>query len=212
MSTGGPLSGAPTPHGTNNGYRNYGCRCDACVEAGRSYQLAWKRSRHPEIYCPRTDIPGERWVPMVEVDGDWLISDYGRVVHSKRPGVVLDLETTSNGYLVLSRRNGRFAIHRAVARAFHGPKPFPEAVARHLNDVRTDNRAVNISWGTYSQNMHDRTRNGRDPNANRTHCNYGHEYSQVKNVSKNGVRRRCLTCHRERERARNQAKRAQAAA
>ena len=53
-----------------------------------------------------------------------------------------------------------FAIHILVAENFIGPKPFPEAVVRHKNDIKTQNNHENLEWGTRRQNMADAKRNG----------------------------------------------------
>lgn len=47
-----------------------------------------------------------------------------------------------------------------VCTAWHGPKPFDGARVRHLNDVRTDDRPVNLAWGTHSDDALDAYRNG----------------------------------------------------
>jgi hypothetical protein len=50
-------------------------------------------------------------------------------------------------------------VHRLVCEARHGPKPFPDAVIRHLNDIQTDNRPENLQWGTPEENRADQIRN-----------------------------------------------------
>lgn len=35
----------PTPHGTHNGYVNWGCRCDQCREAHRIHVVEWRATR-----------------------------------------------------------------------------------------------------------------------------------------------------------------------
>ena len=44
---------------------------------------------------------------------------------------------------------------------FVGPKPYPRAEARHLNDISLDDRLENLAWGTHAENMADAVRNGR---------------------------------------------------
>lgn len=39
------LAASDPRHGTNNGYNNYGCRCEPCVKAGRAYQAARRRAQ-----------------------------------------------------------------------------------------------------------------------------------------------------------------------
>ena len=43
--------------------------------------------------------------------------------------------------------------------AWVGPKPFPKAVSRHLNDDSLDDRIENLAWGTQLENMEDAERN-----------------------------------------------------
>jgi len=54
------------------------------------------------------------------------------------------------------------SVHRLVAEAFLEPKPFDKALVRHKNDNPTDNRVENLCWGTYSDNLNDRIRNGKN--------------------------------------------------
>lgn len=61
----------------------------------------------------------------------------------------------------------RLAVHRLVAREFLGPRPSPEHVVRHLNGDKTDNRAVNLAWGTAKENSMDRERHGRTARGDR---------------------------------------------
>ena len=51
-------------------------------------------------------------------------------------------------------------VSHLCAAAFIGPKPSPKHCVLHANDVRTDNRAENIRWGTRAENISDAVRNG----------------------------------------------------
>lgn len=100
------------------------------------------------------DIPG--WP-------NYLASSAGRIRNRhRRPGI---MRTNGKKYLMLTLcRDGHRAqclVHRLIALAFHGEPPYPRAQARHLNDHSTDNRAVNIAWGTVRDNADDAERNGR---------------------------------------------------
>ncbi len=68
------------------------------------------------------------------------------------------------GYLyATSMQDGqrkRIYLHRALCEHFHGPAPAGRPMARHLNDVREDNRRENLAWGSGKENADDRTRNG----------------------------------------------------
>lgn len=70
------------------------------------------------------------------------------------------------------RGSGYHAQPRAilVCTAWHGPKPFPSAEVRHLNDIHDDDRPFNLAWGTHQQNIQDAVRNG-------THNFVGNKYA-----------------------------------
>ncbi|WP_205048998.1 HNH endonuclease signature motif containing protein [Paracoccus sp. SY] len=44
-------------------------------------------------------------------------------------------------------------VHQLVCEAFHGPKPFPEAVVLHLDEDGLNNRPENLRWGTQKENL-----------------------------------------------------------
>ena len=44
-------------------------------------------------------------------------------------------------------------VHQLVCEAFHGPKPFPEAVVIHLDEDAHNNRPENLKWGTQKENL-----------------------------------------------------------
>ena len=51
-------------------------------------------------------------------------------------------------------------VHRLVADAFLPPHDEGQDQIRHLNGVKTDNRDVNLKWGTAQENAEDRERHG----------------------------------------------------
>lgn len=44
-------------------------------------------------------------------------------------------------------------VHQLVCEAFHGPKPFPEAVVIHLDENAHNNCPENLKWGTQKENL-----------------------------------------------------------
>jgi hypothetical protein len=52
-----------------------------------------------------------------------------------------------------ARHFGNIKIHQAICEAFHGPKPFPNAVVIHINEDAHDNRPENLRWGTQKENL-----------------------------------------------------------
>lgn len=96
----------------------------------------------------------------------WVTYADGRVGFYRGTVLEQSLTPTGSGKLYFTvtlthvsgrRRNCRVA--NLVLAGHVGPKPFPKAVARHLNDDQFDNRLVNLMWGSQSQNMLDRYRN-----------------------------------------------------
>lgn len=119
-----------------------------------------------------------------------------------RPGKLLSGNMLTIGYLVVTLRdNGKTKtryIHHLVAETFIGPRPDGMEV-RHLNDIKTDNRLVNLTYGTRTENCQDRLRNGINFNAAKTACCRGHEYTQetmrwITSSSTGKPTRLCLIC------------------
>lgn len=46
-----------------------------------------------------------------------------------------------------------YKVARLICEAFHGAVPFERAVVMHLNEDASDNRPVNLRWGTQKENL-----------------------------------------------------------
>ncbi|QZE10501.1 hypothetical protein SEA_SCOOBYDOOBYDOO_184 [Mycobacterium phage ScoobyDoobyDoo] len=92
-------------------------------------------------------------------------------------------------------------VHHLVLEAFVGPCP-PGLQRLHKDDDNANNDVSNLYYGTFSENLLDRVRNGRHPGKNKVECVRGHRL-EAPNLrpSKKGYRM-CLACHRGRENAR----------
>ena len=44
-------------------------------------------------------------------------------------------------------------VHQLVCEAFHGPKPFDDAVVIHKDENAHNNRPENLKWGTQKENL-----------------------------------------------------------
>lgn len=65
-------------------------------------------------------------------------------------------------------KRSHFLVHRLVMLTFVGPKPSGLCI-RHLNGDRSDNRLVNLAYGTYQENAEDTIRHGRTNRGSKTH-------------------------------------------
>ena len=117
------------------------------------------------------ELMEEVWQPVVGYEGLYEVSDLGRIRSLERwgpsrhgeatrlySGKVLQQSLNGRGYLHVSlcrggaRSNG--TIHRLVTRAFLGPVP-EGMIVLHGPGGKTDNRLVNLSYGTSLQNLRD---------------------------------------------------------
>lgn len=119
------------------------------------------------------------------------------------PVKILKQYVNTAGYLSLSLwKNGEqrgHRVHHLLAMTFiPNPKNLP--LVRHLNDNKRDNRLENLAWGTQIENMSDLIENGRNFQANKTHCINGHEFTDENTISDSGHIRVCLECKRQRGR------------
>lgn len=133
----------------------------------------------------------EHWLPIVGYEGLYEVSNQGRVRSldrkedsgrgSSRPrrGQILKPRLRS-GYISVHLSRLGIAVdrtvHSLVMEAFSGPRPDGMQV-RHGNGDRTDSRLSNLSYGTQSDNEQDKLQQGRNRNASKTHCKWGHEFT-----------------------------------
>lgn len=156
----------------------------------------------------------ERWLPVVDWEDLYEVSNHGRVRSLDRithdslnrtrhwPGKLLVLSKSGNGYytihLCVGGRNITVYVHTLVLEAFVGPRP-AGMESLHGPNGRLDNHwPENLSYGTSAQNSLDTIRDGNDYHLNLTHCPRGHllqEPNLIPSVLKKGYRE-CLTCSR----------------
>ncbi len=105
--------------------------------------------------------------PIVEFPG-YFVSSEGEFFKQTSKGLETRKSYTGKfGYIYIKlTKEGSYypkTVHRLVAIAFHGFPTKERSLACHLNDIKTDNSAANIYWGSYSDNMNDAIRNGNRP-------------------------------------------------
>lgn len=148
------------------------------------------------------------WRPVLGYEG-FYVSGHGQV-RSLKMGKALKPWLSHRGYpLVHLGGKARF-VHSLMLEAFHGPRPSPRHLSRHLNDIKIDNRISNLAWGTKRDNGLDASRNGIG-NIAKTHCPVGHEYTPENTMLMKSGSRFCRECGRIRSREHMRAKRANAA-
>jgi hypothetical protein len=149
----------------------------------------------------------ESWLPVVDWEGFYEVSDLGRVRsvvdRVRHPAKVLNPWIVGVGYRRVDLRDGRRSsqfVHQLVLEAFVGPCPEGMEVCHNDGDP-TNNRLDNLRYGTRTGNMQDRTRHGRNPMLAKTHCPQGHPYVEGNIDWGRTGSRTCSTCRRARKRA-----------
>jgi hypothetical protein len=118
----------------------------------------------------------ELWRPVPGHEGFYEVSNLGqvrsvdRVINTsyrpqKHKGILLKRNLKRNGYYTVRLTwpvDKTYSVHSLVASAFHGPKP-PGYHCCHNNGIKTDNRAVNLRWGTPKENRNDMQMHGTLP-------------------------------------------------
>lgn len=89
--------------------------------------------------------------------------------YNRRYGRQLKLQPDSDkGYLMTGVVNAQgkpmtLRVNRIICTLFNGLPLTPSHQAMHLNSIKTDNRAINLSWGTQKENEDMKDGNGNRP-------------------------------------------------
>lgn len=154
----------------------------------------------------------ERWLPVLGFEDLYEVSDQGNVrsldrwvdtvsrwgpIRSLRPGRIMSPNIKRGYRRVTLQENGiryPFAISHLVLTAFDRPRP-DGMIALRWNDVPGDDRLENLYWATYSTSEHNKVAKGHNPEANKTRCSQGHEYTEA-NTRRYRGKRYCRKCNR----------------
>lgn len=154
----------------------------------------------------------ERWLPVPGYEGAYEVSDFGRVRSLPRKvkrgshvtSVAASVLTTTpdrHGYLhvrlSLQGRTRTVKAHRLVLLAFVGQPP-AGCGGLHDNGDPSDNRLVNLYWGSQTDNQNDTVRHGRHGMAKREQCPRRHPLVAPNLRAQFSARghRSCRACHR----------------
>lgn len=160
----------------------------------------------------------EEWRDVVGAEGVYRISSCGRVMSVARRVAWRGTTRVQSDRIMSQHQNGvsghmsvhlRFdgksitrTVHSLVLEAFVGPRP-DGMEGCHWDDDPSNNRVENLRWGTRSDNMNDRVRNGIHNHASRDECVNGHALAgdNVRPADLSDGIRHCRSCSIERSAA-----------
>lgn len=104
-------------------------------------------------------LPNERWLPFIDYEEYFLISDFGRV-YSLRTNKILNFSYTKRGRypLIVTRFGGRtgnckaFRVHVMVARCFVD-NPDNKPFVNHIDGNKQNAHYSNLEWVTNAENI-----------------------------------------------------------
>jgi hypothetical protein len=140
------------PSNSSGGLVCLGDRCRAVLRVARAHGINGASVLRNRV---------EMWLPIVGFGGDYEISTRGRV-WSVRYHRFLKTPCTGRDYPQVELDGRTYRVHILMAETFLGRRQRGR-IALHHNDRKSDNRIINIRWGSHRDNYADALRNGRRP-------------------------------------------------
>lgn len=102
----------------------------------------------------------EQW-KTIRFAPSYQVSDLGRVRREKILKPFVDARGYPTVKLCQRGKATSVKVHHLVLKTFVSDKPIG-LECRHLNGIKTDNRLVNLVWGTHKENYQDLVLHGKD--------------------------------------------------
>lgn len=179
------------------------CNVIGCERLRRHASTGYCRKHHDRsvrgvpLTIDHATRPGEVWVPVSD-EPTYLVSNFGQLWSLRTDHICKPyLSPTGHGHVALSTATGRKLrrqIHRLVIAAFVGPAPSDAHEVCHIDGNPGNNRAENLRWGTRSDNLRDAVRHGTHFNSSKTHCKWGHEFTEDNTYKRPSGGRQCRAC------------------
>lgn len=117
-----------------------------------------ERTKQQRMENQTLELENEEWKDIIGYDGDYQISNYGRIKSLKRKKPLIMspiLGRTQDYYVIGLTKNNikkRFSLDRLVAEHFiPNPNNLPEV--NHIDENTKNNKVDNLEWVTHSQNI-----------------------------------------------------------